>query len=187
MVPSAFKEGWKVAEPRDDALRGEWWRLFGEPQLDALQARVSVSNQNLAQAEAAYRQASALVREARASLFPTVTIGFGYTRSGGAGGTATSGPVTGSTPTAAARSSAGAGSNSFLLGLDVSWTPDLWGKIRRGIQSSQASAQASAGDVENARLSYQAALAQNYFQMRMLDAQKKFLDDTVNGYENICR
>ena len=192
VVPSAFKEiaGWKVAQPRDDTLRGDWWKAFGDPQLDALEARVSISNQNLAQAEAAYRQASALVRETRASLFPTVTVGFGYTRSGGGSGATSARTVSGSagtsslsTSTSRAVSSTGSGSDFFQLGLDISWTPDLWGSIRRSIRADQASAQASAGDVENARLSYQATLAQDYFALRMLDAQKKFLDDTVAGYE----
>jgi NodT family efflux transporter outer membrane factor (OMF) lipoprotein len=198
-MPGAFKEneGWKVAQPRDDVLRGEWWKIFDDPQLDALEARVSISNQNLAQAEAAYRQASALVREARASLFPTVSVGFGYTRSEGGGGTASSnGTVSSGTfgsgagttaSTTGTRSSTGSGSNFFQLGLDASWTPDLWGSIRRTIHSNQASAQASAGDVENARLSFQAALAEDYFQLRMLDGQKKFLEDTANGYEQFLQ
>jgi NodT family efflux transporter outer membrane factor (OMF) lipoprotein len=190
IVPATFKEmaGWKVAEPGDTTLRGEWWTIFGDAQLDALEARVSISNQNLAQAEAAYRQATALVREARAALFPTVSVGFGYTRSGGGSGTtSTRGLASGagagpSTSNGVARSGAGSGSSFLQLGLDVSWTPDLWGSIRRSIHSNEASAQASAGDLENARLSYQAALAQSYFQLRMLDAQKQFLDDTVKGY-----
>jgi NodT family efflux transporter outer membrane factor (OMF) lipoprotein len=197
VVPTAFKEmaGWKVAQPRDDMLRGDWWKAFGDPQLDALEVRVSISNQNLAQAEAAYRQASALVREARASLFPTVTVGFGYTRAGGGSGTTSARTVSGSggtssnlsTSTGRAGSNTGASSDSFLLGLDVSWTPDFWGSIRRSIRADQASAQASAGDLENARPSFQASLAQDYFALRMLDAQKKFLDDTVAGYQQFLQ
>jgi len=195
-MPAAFKEneGWKVARPTDDALRGEWWKIFGEPPLDALEARVNISNQNLAQAEAAYRQASALVREARASLFPTVSVGVGYTRSGGGSGTSGLGVGSGSAGTtgvststtggrSGTRSGSGSSSDFFQLGLDASWTPDLWGSIRRTIHSNQASAQASAGDLENARLSFHAALAQDYFQLRMLDAQKKFLEDTAKGFE----
>jgi NodT family efflux transporter outer membrane factor (OMF) lipoprotein len=188
-MPAAFKEmdGWKPAQPHDNTLRGEWWKIFGDPQLDALEARVSISNQNLAQAEAAYRQASALVREARAALFPTVTVGFGYSRSGGAATSAAStSTATSSAGTPSGRrvqTGTGAGSNFFQLGLDASWTPDLWGSIRRSIHGNQASAQASVGDLENARLSYQATLAQNYFLLRMLDAQKNLLDETVQGYE----
>jgi NodT family efflux transporter outer membrane factor (OMF) lipoprotein len=184
-VPAAFKEmaGWKIAQPGEDALRGEWWKIFADPQLDALEVRVSISNQNLAQAEAAYRQASALVREARAALFPTVSVGFGVTRSGGGADTGTPTSTTGTRSSVGTRSSSGSSSTDFQLGLDASWTPDLWGSIRRTIRSNQASAQASAGDLENARLSYQAALAQNYFQLRMLDAQKNFLEDAVKGYD----
>ena len=196
VVPPAFKEmgDWKVAAPRDDALRGPWWKVFGDAQVDALETRVSISNQNLAQAEAAYRQASALVREARASLFPTVTVGFGYTRAA-AGRDATNVPSISSSAsasgvsTSAARvaSGAGSGTNFFQLGVDISWTPDFWGSIRRTIRSDQASAQASAGDLENARLSFQTALAQDYFTLRMLDAQKKFLDETTAGYEQFLQ
>ena len=196
VVPTAFKEtaGWKVAQPRDDTLRGDWWKTFGDPRLDALEARVSISNQNLAQAEAAYRQASALVREARASLFPTVTVGFGYTRAAFGSGATSARTITGSAATsnvsplrARAGSSTGSGSDFFQLGLDISWTPDLWGSIRRSIRADQASAQASAGDLENARLSFQASLAQDYFALRMLDAQKQFLDDTVGGYQQFLQ
>ena len=184
VVPTDFKEmsGWKVAQPSDHTLRGDWWKIFGDPQLDTLEARVSISNQNLAQAEAAYRQASALVRETRASLFPTVTIGAGYTRSGGGASVATSGTSTSRPGPSSVTGGTGSSSNFFQLGLDVSWTLDLWGKIRRTIESQRGSAQASAGDLENARLSYQTALAQDYFQLRMVDAQKKFLDDTVAAY-----
>jgi NodT family efflux transporter outer membrane factor (OMF) lipoprotein len=179
ITPAAYKEvdGWKVSQPRDEVIRGAWWELFGEPQLNALEAQVSLSNQNLAQAEATYQQARALVREARASYFPTLTVGLGYTRYRDS---ATLGQSSGGS------SGAGAASgprSDFQLGLDVSWELDLWGRIRRTVESEQASAQASAGDLENARLSYQAELAQDYFQLRTLDAQKQLLDETVTAYE----
>ena len=166
ITPAAYKEvdGWKVAQPQDHVLRGAWWEIFGDPQLNALEAQVSLSNQNLVVAEATYQQARALVREARASYFPTLTVGLGYTRSRSAG------------------SSSGSQSN-FQLGLDFSWELDLWGRIRRTVESNQASAQASAGDLESARLSYQAELAQDYFQLRTSDAQKQLLDKTVANYE----
>jgi NodT family efflux transporter outer membrane factor (OMF) lipoprotein len=169
ITPDAYKDvdGWKVAQPKDEVIRGAWWEIFGDPQLNALEAHVSVSNQNLVVAEATYRQARALVREARASYFPTVTLGIGYTRF---------------------RDSAtlGGGSSSpqsdFQLGLDFSWELDLWGRIRRTVESNQASAQASAGDLESARLSFQAELAQDYFQLRTLDAQQQLLDATVAAF-----
>jgi NodT family efflux transporter outer membrane factor (OMF) lipoprotein len=180
ITPAAYKEvdGWKTARPQDDVTRGAWWEIFGDPQLNALEAQVSLSNQNLAVAEATYRQARALVREARASYFPTLTLGLGYTRFRDS---ATLGKSLGG-------GSSGAGASSgprsdFQLGLDFSWELDLWGRIRRTVESNQASAQASAGDLESARLSFQAELAQDYFQLRTLDAQKQLLDETVAAYE----
>jgi NodT family efflux transporter outer membrane factor (OMF) lipoprotein len=180
ITPDAYKEvdGWKVAQPKDDVIRGAWWEIFGDPQLNALEAQVSLSNQNLAVAEATYRQARALVREARASYFPTVTLGIGYTRFRDSATPGTS---------SAGRSSGGGASSGprsdFQLGLDFSWELDLWGRIRRTVESNQASAQASAGDLEGARLSFQAELAQDYFQLRTLDAQKQLLDATVATFE----
>jgi NodT family efflux transporter outer membrane factor (OMF) lipoprotein len=182
ITPDAYKEidGWNVARPRDDVLRGPWWELFGDPALNALEAQVSVANQTLATAEATYRQASALVREARAAYFPTVTLGIGYTRSRPS---ATVGTASGTGAAAGARATSVGASNFFQLPIDIAWAPDFWGKIRRAVESSQASAQASAGDLETARLSLQAELAQDYFQLRTLDTQKRLLDATVAAYE----
>ena len=186
VTPASYKEidGWKVAQPQDHVLRGAWWEIFGDPQLNALEAQVSLSNQNLAVAEATYRQARALVREARASYFPTLTLGLGYTRfrnSATFSGRLGAGVSAGGTSSGAGASS---GPHSdFQLGLDFSWELDLWGRIRRTVESNQASAQASAGDLESARLSYQAELAQDYFQLRAFDAQKQLLDETVAAYE----
>ena len=186
VTPAAYKEidGWKMAQPQDHVLRGAWWEIFGDPQLNALEAHVSLSNQNLAVAEATYRQARALVREARASYFPTLTVGLGYTRfrdSATLNGSSRAGASSGGTSSGAGASS-GSGSD-FQLGLDFSWELDLWGRIRHTVESNQASAQASAGDLESARLSYQAELAQDYFQLRTSDAQKQLLDATVAAYE----
>jgi len=173
ITPDAYKEndGWKVAQPKDDLIRGAWWEIFGDAQLNALVAQVSVSNQNLAVAEAQYREAQALVREARASYFPTATIGIGANRSSA------------STTTGGGPASPRTAISNYSLPLDVSWEIDVWGRIRRTVESNQASAQASAGDLENARLSFQAALAQDYFQLRELDAQKQLLDATVAAFE----
>jgi len=173
ITPDAYKEidGWKVAQPKDDVIRGSWWEMFGDPQLNALEPQVSISNQNLAVAEAQYRQAQALVREARASYFPTATIGIGANRS--------SPSTTTGTGSARPRTTV----SDFSLPFDVSWELDVWGRIRRTVESNQASAQASAADLENARLSSQAALAQDYFQLRTLDAQKQLLDATVAAFE----
>jgi NodT family efflux transporter outer membrane factor (OMF) lipoprotein len=183
VAPESYKEldGWKLARPRDDAGRGDWWERFGDPALSALESRVSVANQNLAAAEATYRQARALVREARSAYFPTVTLGVGYTRSRPS---ATLGPVSGSGAGSGGNGGASTGkSNFFQLPLDIAWAPDFWGKVRRTVESNQAGAQASAGDLETARLSFQAELAQDYFQLRTLDAQTRLLDATVAAYE----
>src|SRR5882724_10689284 len=194
ITPDAYKEvdGWKVAQPQDNVIRGAWWEAFADPQLNALEAQVDVSNQNIAVAEATYRQARALVREARASYFPTVTLGLGYTRfrNSATFGRSSAGRSSAGTSSAGASSaggSTGGGSSSpqsdFQLGLDFSWELDLWGRIRRTVESNQASAQASAGDLESARLSFQAELAQDYVQLRTLDAQKQLLDATVAAFE----
>ena len=173
ITPDAYKEndGWKVAQPKDDVIRGSWWEMFGDPQLNALAAQVSVSNQNLAAAEAQYREARALVQEARAAYFPTATIGIGANRSSS------------STTTGTGPASPRVTVPDYSLALDVSWEIDVWGRIRRSVESNQANAQASAADLESARLSAQAALAQDYFQLRELDAQKQLLTETVAAFE----
>ena len=193
--PDSYKEldGWKIANPRDGMARGSWWEIFGDPQLNALEPRVNISNQNLAVAEAQYRNARALVREARAAYFPTVTLGAGFTRSrqsstfgvGSSGGSST-GTSTSGTSSSVGSSSSRAVSD-FQMGLDFSWELDVWGRIRRTVESNQASAQASAGDLEAARLSFQAELAQDYFQLRTVDAQKQLLDETVSAFEKFLR
>jgi NodT family efflux transporter outer membrane factor (OMF) lipoprotein len=190
--PDAYKEldGWKIAHPRDGLARGPWWEIFGDPELNALEARVSISNQNLAVAEAQYRQARALVREARAAYFPTVTLGLGFTRSRQSS-TFVSGSSGGSTGGASSSGTSSVGSSGarsdFTAGLDFSWELDVWGRIRRTVESNRANAQASAGDLEAARLSFQAELAQDYFQLRTLDAQKQLLDETVSAFEKFLR
>jgi NodT family efflux transporter outer membrane factor (OMF) lipoprotein len=184
-VPASYKEiqGWKKAQPKDHLIREAWWEIFNDPYLNDLEEQVNLSNQNIAVAEAQLRQARALVRISQAGYFPTVTIGASYTRSlnsSGAGGS-----VRGSTSSLS--SSGGSGSSAatsdyVLLGA-VSWEPDLWGRIRRTVESSRASAQASAADLEATRLLVQAELAQNYFQLRTLDAQKQLLDATVIAFQ----
>ena len=194
--PDAYKEldGWRIAHPRDGLPRGPWWEVFADPQLNALEARVSISNQNLAVSEAQYRNARALVREARAAFFPTVTLGAGFTRSrqsstfgvGSSGGSST-GTSSGGVASSGTSGSSGGARSDFQLGLDFSWELDVWGRIRRGVESNKAAAQASAGDLEAARLSFQAELAQDYFQLRTLDAQKQLLDETVAAFEKFLR
>ncbi len=172
-VPESYKEleGWKVAQPKDHLIREAWWKVFNDPLLDELEDQVDISNQNVAGAEAAFRQARTLVWSARAAYFPTATLGLGYTRSSGS---------TTLNPKATTKRTT---LNDFLLVGDVSWEPDIWGKVRRSVESNKATAQASAADLESVRLLAQAELAQDYFQLRTLDAQKQLLDETVNAFQ----
>ena len=169
-VPAAFKEmkGWKEAEPRDAGIKAEWWTTFSDPLLNSLEEQVSISNQSLAQAEAQYRQARALVQGARANYFPVISTSAAAKRSWQTTGNGGSG----TNPT-----------DQYSLPLDVGWEIDLWGRVRRQVESGTASAQASAADLQALRLSIQAELAQNYFQLRTADAQKKTLDDMVIAYQ----
>ncbi|MGC1173757.1 efflux transporter outer membrane subunit [Polaromonas sp.] len=164
-------EGWVPAVPADALERGPWWSLFGDPLLDQLAARVEVSNQNVAVAVAAYNQARALVREQRASLFPTVTLDGGASRSGNGGSS------TGSTSSTSGRTG-----NNYQLSIGGSWEPDVWGRLGRAVDGAKAGEQASAADLASARLSAQGELATNYFSLRQTDAQKVLLRDTIDGY-----
>jgi NodT family efflux transporter outer membrane factor (OMF) lipoprotein len=168
-VPASYKEieGWKVAQPKDHLIRGAWWEVFNDPYLNGLEEQGNISNQNVAAAEAQFRQARALVQVARAGYFPTVTVGASLTRSSRTG-------TTGASPTA---------TSDYLLLADASWEPDLWGRVRRTVEGSKASAQATAADLESTRLLVQAELAQDYFQLRVLDGQKQLLDATVIAYQ----
>ena len=162
-------EAWKKAQPRDEIARGKWWEMFGDAQLSTLVEKVAVSNQTLAAAEAQYRQAMAAVRVARAALFPEIDATGSATRaqspSGAIGGTTAGRTIT-----------------THSAGLSVSnWELDLWGRVRRTVEASEASAQASAGDLASARLSIQSQLATDYFQLRVLDVQKRLLDETVGA------
>ncbi|MGZ3538264.1 MAG: efflux transporter outer membrane subunit [Thermodesulfobacteriota bacterium] len=172
-VPESYKElgGWKVAQPRDHLIRGAWWEMLNDPRLNELEEQVNISNQNVAVAEAQFRQARALVWAARAAYFPIATIGLGYTRSSGS---TTLNPRTTSRRTTL---------NDFMLLGDVSWEPDIWGKVRRSVEASKASAQASAADLESVRLLAQTELALDYFQLLALDAQKHLLDETVVAFQ----
>lgn len=173
---SSYKEtpaGWKVAEPADRADRGNWWAIYNDARLDALMAQLNASNQTVAQYAAAYRQARALVAEARAAYFPTLGLSASASRSGqafsrsGTSGFASSGERIG---------------NTFSAALDASWEPDLWGKVSRTVAAQKAGQEGAAAELANARLSAQATLAQTYFQLRALDATQKLLDDTVGAY-----
>jgi len=185
-TPSRYKEaqdehapvdaGWKPAQPRDDADRGKWWDVFGDPALNALEERVTVSNQTIAQAEAQFRVARASVRLARANLFPTVTAAASAARSSGVTNRS-SAPPTGAPPTVTA----------YQLPGDLSWELDVFGRVRRTVESSVANAQASAADLEAVRLAMHAELAIDYFTVRGLDSEMQLLDSTVAAYEDALR
>lgn len=174
--PPEFKEAgdWKQAQPSDGQLKGKWWELYNDPVLNGLEEQVSISNQNLAQAEAQYREARTAVLTARAGLFPAagVSSSISETRSGTIGTNATGGIV-----------SAGTSHTSYTLPLSASWDLDLWGSIRRGMTAAAATAQASAAQLENLRLLYQSELAQDYFQLHGTDSDVDLLERTAKSYE----
>ena len=171
-TPEAFKEtaGWKVAQPADTKLPTKWWEIYNDPLLNDLEEQLNASNQTIAQAEAQYRQSRAAVRGALASYYPTVSAAASHTRAGN--------PVSKTvTPLAA---SGPTDTNSLTI--DASWEPDLWGRVRRTVEANKANAQASAADLQAARLLAQAQLAQDYFQLRDLDAERQLYDKTVEDY-----
>jgi NodT family efflux transporter outer membrane factor (OMF) lipoprotein len=181
-APGSFKEvtpedlkkmdGWKVAQPQDNTLHGKWWEIFQDPQLNALEEQINISNQNVAAAFANFMAARALVREARAQYFPTVSVGPSILRQHQPSSTSSANSTfTGKT------------FNAYSLPFDASWTPDLWGRVRNTVRANIANAQASAADLENTRLTAQAELAVDYFQLHGQDALKQLLDSTVDAYE----
>jgi len=169
-APSTAGE-WKPAEPGDHRARGPWWEVFGDPQLNALEERVSVSNQTIAQAEAQFRGARAVARGARADLLPTVGVTPSVTRSRFSSGRA---GIPNATATIA---------TSYELSGDASYEVDVWGRIRRNLESAVESAQATAADLESVRLSMHAELAADYFLLRGLDSQRQLLESNVEAYE----
>lgn len=179
MTPT-FKEaaGWTPSHPVDALDKGDWWSMFNDPVLEGLEKRVAISNQTVKQYEAEYRQARALVAEARASFLPTLGIAASATRAKGSSGGAGTGSTT---------SGASSTSDAFSTTLEASWAPDLWGKIRRTVQSNKALAQASAADLANARLSAQASLAQDYFDLRVLDEETRLYTDTLAAYQKFLK
>jgi NodT family efflux transporter outer membrane factor (OMF) lipoprotein len=164
-------QGWVPAAPADTLERGPWWSLFKDPVLDQLASRVEVSNQNVAVAVAAYAQARALVREQRASLFPTVSLDGSASRSGSSSSSTTGSSVGGRV------------GNNYQLSIGGSWEPDVWGRLGRTVDGAKASEQASAADLASAKLSAQGELATNYLSLRQTDAQKVLLKDTIDGYK----
>jgi NodT family efflux transporter outer membrane factor (OMF) lipoprotein len=174
-VPQVYKEvpeGWKAAAPADQLARGKWWEIFHDPQLNALEEKVNVSNQSLKAAYDQFLQARALVRYFRADYYPTVTAG--------ASGTYTRPSQNRPLSTTASTKK---NTTDLLLPVIVSWEPDVFGRIRRTVEAARSNAQASAADVESVRLAVHAELASDYFQMRTLDAEEQLLQSTVTAYE----
>jgi len=174
--PAAFKElpppnppngDWKQATPADAVLRGKWWEIYNDPQLNSLEEKVAVSNQTLKAATEQYLQAREQVRIARSSYYPTLSAG----------------PSVSRTKSSANQPSAvkGLTYSSYAIEGQVSWEPDFWGQIRRTVEQSRANAQASAADLANVELSLRSELAMDYFELRGLDTQKRLLDSTVSA------
>jgi NodT family efflux transporter outer membrane factor (OMF) lipoprotein len=173
LTPADFKEteGWKVAQPKDDQLRGKWWEIFNDPQLNALEEQIDISNQNLAAAEANFRSARALVKQARSQFYPLITT------SPSAARTRISSTI------GSSRFGAGGYVTDIILPLDVSWEADLWGRIHNTVKLNAFEAQATDADLENTRLSVQAQVASLYFQLRTQDSLKELLDATVIAFQ----
>ena len=180
-TPAAFKELtpqgseatnlWKIAQPSDAVLRGKWWEMFNNTQLNALEEQVAISNQNVAAAFATFLSARAIVKEARAQLYPTLTANPAVTRSR----LSSVGSQSGS-------SSGGTTLTAYSLPLDASWQPDLWSRIGNTVKANSFEAQATAADLVNTRLTAQAELAADFFQLRAQDALIQLFDDTVRAY-----
>jgi NodT family efflux transporter outer membrane factor (OMF) lipoprotein len=172
--PTQFpgSEDWKVAQPQDAMLHGKWWEIYNDPELNALEDKLNIDNQNIKQFFENFMEARTLIAQARSQLYPTVGTSPAYTRSG------TSANLTSATTTGA-----GVNHTSTLTSLpfDVSWAPDLWGKVRNTISEQQYAAQLSAADLENERLTEQATLAITFFEIRGQDALQGVLDRTVEA------
>jgi len=182
-IPTAYKEPppdnfkeigeWKQAQPNDGVIRGKWWELYNDPELNELEEQVNISNQNILAAEAQFRAAKESVRIARSGLFPTVTAGPSIANS--------------RTSTTLAGNPAGSSSTSsrttYNLPVDLSYVTDLWGSIRRSVRASAESAQVTAAQLENARLAFHTELAQVYFELRGTDGDYDLLDRTVKSYQ----
>ncbi|MGA3203460.1 MAG: efflux transporter outer membrane subunit [Bryobacteraceae bacterium] len=193
-APPAFKESapaaytsappgtWQPAQPQDAALKGKWWEVFNEPELNALEEQLNIDNQNIAQYFQNFMAARAQVREARAGYFPTVTFNPAFTKAGGGAAAVSSGTgTTGTTGTSSTSTSTRSSGTDFALPIDVSWEPDLWGRVRNTVREFQYAAQVSAADLENERLTEQAALAAFYFELRGQDALQDLYNRTVEA------
>ena len=170
-VPSQFKEtppNWKQAQPSDQVRRGSWWEIYQDPELNRLEERIDVSNQNLKAAQAQFDEARALVRLNRADLYPTVHAGVSAVRE----------RFSANRPQAITLTT----TNDFILPVDMSYEPDVWGRVRSNVAASRSNAQTSFADLQSVSLSLHAELAIDYVELRSADAQQQLLDDTVTAY-----
>ena len=185
-TPPAYKEippdnspqaaEWKRAQPSDAMARGKWWEIYHDPELNTLEEQVSISNQNLKMAEAQFREATFAVRIARSNLYPTVSVSPTIVNERSA--------VTG---TAGNQAFVPSSRTTYDLPVNVSWEADIWGSIRRSITAAAEAAQVSDAQLENARLSYQAQLAEDYFELRGTDGEEQLLETTVKSYQDYLK
>jgi len=168
--PTQFKEneGWTVAQPADAKLRGKWWEIFNDPELNALEEQLDINNQNIKEYFENFMAARAIVREARSQYFPTLSAAPSITHSRSSANLGASAPA-----------GANLQSSLYSLPLEASWAPDLWGKVRNTVRAAQYAAQVSAADLENERLTEQASLAEYFFEIRGQDELQKIFDETV--------
>ncbi len=174
------ENGWKVASPQDAMLRGNWWEIFNEPELNDLEQQLNINNQTIKFYFENYLAARAQIREVRSQLYPTVSLGPSFTRSRSSANT---GSGSGSGGSGGAASSNGFTVSDLSTPIDISWAPDLFGRIRNTVREYQAAAQVSAADMENERLLEQATLAEIYFEIRGEDALQALLNATVKADE----
>jgi NodT family efflux transporter outer membrane factor (OMF) lipoprotein len=181
----AYKElqGWTVAQPQDTADRGEWWAIYHDPELDALERQVNISNQTVKEFEAQYRNAVALVQEAQANLFPVAGLNTSVTHSSGFSGSGRSSSGALSGTSSISGGGGGAPRTQYTVEGTITWDLDVWGRVRRQVESELAGAQVSAADLANAQLSAQATLATDYFDLRAEDSLTVLLQETVDYYQ----
>jgi NodT family efflux transporter outer membrane factor (OMF) lipoprotein len=174
-VPPVYKEtppGWRAAQPSDSAPKGKWWEVYGDPQLNSLEDDLSISNQSIKASIAQYQASRAALGVSRSNYFPTVTGGLSLTRE-----------HVSSTAPLFKQGSSKADYSDYVLPVDASYEPDLWGRVRRTVEASRSEAQASSADLANVSLSMHAELAFDYFELRGLDAEKALLDSAVGSYQ----
>lgn len=188
VMPNEYKEichtGWKVAQPNDHVDRGEWWKIFNDPQLNALEAKLNCCNQNIMVAITQYGQARSLVDAARASYFPTIVASATITRQKQV---STNGVTTLGSAGTVSTSGTNEPFTTHSLMLNATWEPDFWGGVRRSVEANVAGTEAAFANIAVVRLSEQALLAQTYFQLRALDTDQKVLDTAVMYYKSALK